>query len=136
MTIISTPAPPALLDRIKTILLDNGIADAHAADINARIIGNALWDFHCPLYGDPRPMSEAPRDGTKILVLLKSPIPDGRRGDDEQAQRWDGLPFVARHPGVAADGFDIGWQFAAPIGHGGFPDEWFVGWRPLPGAES
>lgn len=37
-----------------------------------------------------------------------------------------------RHEPLPPDGFDIGWQFAAPVGCGGFPDDWFVGWMPLP----
>lgn len=75
------------------------------------------------------PIESAPKDGTRILVLLKAPIPQEGRPD---LDRWAGIPFVARHTGLAADGFDVGWQFAAPIGQGGFPDEWMAGWCPLP----
>ena len=74
------------------------------------------------------PEHPAPRDGTRILVVLRNPIPLDR-GD---LRAWDGVPFVARHPGVPVDGFDIGWNFAAPVGQGGFPDEWIAGWRHLP----
>lgn len=45
--------------------------------------------------------------------------------------RWRGLEVPLRHPGVAEDGFDVGWNIAAPVGHGGFPDEWIAGWIPL-----
>ena len=83
----------------------------------------ALGDGWC---GD---MSKAPRDGTPVLLKLKSRIP---KPDREDLRIWDGLTFVGRHPGVCADGFDIGWNFAAPVGTGGFPDEWFEGWMPIP----
>ena len=75
-----------------------------------------------------RKMDSAPKDRTSVLLLLKNPIPKDR----EDLRRWDGLQFVGRHPGLADDGFDIGWNFAAPVGHGGFPDDWFIGWMPLP----
>ena len=78
--------------------------------------------------GTHRPIETAPKDGTRILVQFKSPIPDDRPA----LRKWDGIPFVARHPGLADDGFDRGWNFAAPVGMGGFPDEWLVGWWPLP----
>lgn len=74
------------------------------------------------------PIETAPKDGTRILAILKNPIPKLR----EDLRAWDGIPFVARHPGLADNGFDIGWNFAAPVGSGGFPDEWIAGWRPLP----
>ena len=74
-------------------------------------------------------MSEAKKDGTPILLYIKNPIP--REGRDD-LRVWDGRVFVGRHPGLASDGFDIGWNFAAPVGHGGFPDDWFEGWLPLP----
>lgn len=66
------------------------------------------------------PISEARKDRTSYLLRFKNPIPDDR----EHVRQWDGLVFVGRHPGVCEDGLDIGWNFAAPVGHGGFPDEW------------
>lgn len=74
------------------------------------------------------PIESAKKDRTPYLICLKNPIPNDR----EDLRRWDGLQFVARHPGIAEDGFDIGWGFAAPVGHGGFPDEWIAGCMPLP----
>jgi hypothetical protein len=78
---------------------------------------------------DWRDISTAPKDGTRILVYLKDPLPVTGRDDLEH---WHGIPFVARHWGLTEGGFDIGWQFAAPVGQGGFPDEWMAGWMPLP----
>jgi hypothetical protein len=74
------------------------------------------------------PMHTAVKDGRHLLLKLKDPIPDER----EDLRIWDDLIFVGRHPGLADDGFDVGWNFAAPVGQGGFPDEWFVGWISLP----
>lgn len=73
-------------------------------------------------------ISSAMKDRTPILLCLKNPIPDER----DHVRIWDGIRFVGRHPGVTDDGFDIGWNFAAPVGHGGFPDSWIAGWMPLP----
>lgn len=77
-----------------------------------------------------RLIETAPKDRTAVLLLFKSDIPhEGRRQD---LDAWDGIQFVGRHPGLADDGHDIGWSFAAPVGFGGFPDDWFLGWQPLP----
>lgn len=92
---------------------------AEAAQVIAAIKARQAW----------RPMSEAPKDGTSVLLLTKRPIP---REDRPDLDIWAGLQFVGRHPGLADDGLDIGWSFAAPVGNGGFPDDWFVGWQPLP----
>lgn len=80
-----------------------------------------------------RPIGEARKDRTAYLLKLKNPIPAQGR---EDLRRWDGISFVGRHPGLADDGFDLGWQFAAPVGQGGFPDEWFEGFRELPPSTS
>jgi hypothetical protein len=77
---------------------------------------------------DWQPIETAPKDRTPCLLRFKNPVPNDR--DDLRV--WDGLRFVGRHPGIMEDGFDIGWSFAAPVGHGGFPDEWFAGWMPVP----
>jgi hypothetical protein len=70
-----------------------------------------------------QPIATAPRDGTRVLVILRDPLPDDR----PDLARWAGVPFVARNRGDSSD-----WCFAAPVGCGGWPDEWLVGWRPLP----
>jgi hypothetical protein len=80
--------------------------------------------------GDWRPMSEAKKghEHPPVLLKLKDEIPrEGR----EDLKVWNGLIFIGIHPGLAKDGFDVGWQFAAPVGHGGFPDDWFDGFKEL-----
>ncbi len=44
---------------------------------------------------------------------------------------WNGLEFVGRNK-LCSDGYDLNWNFAAPVGMGGFPDDWLVGYMPLP----
>lgn len=79
-----------------------------------------------------RDMSSAPRDGTAIWVALRPDIYPKLRPARDDLEPWNGLQLPMRHRGLAPDGFDIGWQVAAPVGHGGFPDEWMIGWIPLP----
>jgi len=79
-----------------------------------------------------RPIAEAPRDGNPIWVCLHPRIYPDLRPGREDLDRWNGLQVPLRHPGIASDGFDIGWSIAAPVGHGGFPDDWIIGWREMP----
>lgn len=72
-----------------------------------------------------RPMSDAPKNRTPVLLQVKASLPR------DDLRRWEGLQFVGHHSGNWDDGFDPGWNMSAPVGHGGFPDEWFDGWRPL-----
>jgi hypothetical protein len=53
-------------------------------------------------------------------------------GKREDLDPWEGIWCVVRHQGISDSGFDMGWNVAAPVGHGGFPDCWFEGWVPLP----
>lgn len=76
-----------------------------------------------------RPMSDAPKENRTRILALTRPDLDAERAD---LKRWCSQWVVIHHPGVAHDGFDIGWSMSAPVGHGGFPDEWFVGWTSLP----
>ncbi len=78
-----------------------------------------------------RPIETAPKDRTPILVALREDIYPGMRPGRDDLERWNGVQTVMRHPGIADDGFDMGWNLAAPVGHGGFPDEWIAGWMPL-----
>lgn len=77
-----------------------------------------------------QPIETAPRDRTPVLLKFKDRIPNER----EDLRRWDGIVFVGRNYGDPDD-----WGFAAPVGMGGFPDDWFAGWRladsAAPGAQ-
>ncbi len=76
-----------------------------------------------------RPIEQAKKDGTIILAALRHDLSHHGRPDLEH---WNSVLVPLRHPGVASDGFDVGWNVAAPVGHGGFPDKWIAGWMPLP----
>ena len=74
-----------------------------------------------------RPMSEAPKDRTDILAKTRDNIyPEGSRDSG-----WNGRNVVIRHDGIIDGGFDMGWSVSAPVGYGGLPDEWFIGWQPI-----
>ena len=77
-----------------------------------------------------QPIATAPKDRTPILAIFRSDISTAYQRPD--LERWDGIQIVLRHPGLADDGFDVGWNVAAPVGNGGFPDKWIAGWQPLP----
>jgi hypothetical protein len=79
----------------------------------------------------PQAIETAPKDGTPVLLRLKCPIPEPGRDD---LRSIDGVAFVGRHPGIYEDGFDFGWNFAAPVGYGGIPDAWIECWYELPTA--
>lgn len=75
-----------------------------------------------------RPMSDAPRDRTDILAKTRPDI----YPEEHNRSGWNNRSVVIRHEGIVNDDFDMGWSVAAPVGYGGMPDEWFVGWQPLP----
>ena len=77
------------------------------------------------------PIESAPRNGTSIWALLRDDIYPSLHPARDDLTRWNGLQIPLRHPGLAKDGFDIGWNIAAPVGYGGFPDEWIAGWISL-----
>ena len=79
-----------------------------------------------------RTIDSAPKDRTPILAKFFDDIYPRIRPARDDLERWNGLQVVLRHPGLADNGFDIGWSVAAPVGNGGFPDEWIEGWMPLP----
>ncbi|HEY9219577.1 MAG TPA: hypothetical protein VIO94_16130 [Phenylobacterium sp.] len=91
---------------------------------------------HTPLSAGLRDISGAPKDRTPILAKFRDNIYPGIRPGRDDLEPWNGRWVVIHHPGVTADGFDIGWSVSAPVGNGGFPDEWIEGWAPLPPAES
>lgn len=76
-----------------------------------------------------RPMTDAKKDGSTIWGGLRSDLSEWKGRADLQG--WDGVQVPVRHPGLLDDDFDMGWNIAAPVGHGGFPDDWFAGWVPL-----
>ena len=75
-----------------------------------------------------RPMSEAPKDSTPVLALTRDDLSTVRADLDRWASKW----IVIHHPGLSDDGWDGGWSVNAPVGNGGLPDDWFVGWQHLP----
>ena len=83
------------------------------------------------------PIESAPKDGTPVLLRFRADLverfdPERKRDGPWSLEQWADKRFVGRHPGVSEGGFDFGWSFAAPVGQGGFPDQWLVGWMPLP----
>lgn len=102
---------PADLDRI--IACVNALAGIPTEDIERVVrLGRDMQAL--------RPMSEAPRDRTRILAKVKD--------DDE---RFPGRIFEVRHEGVIEpDGFDLGWSLFP--GYGGVPEHQFEGWLPCP----
>ena len=82
-----------------------------------------------------QPIETAPKDGTTIWAVLHHDLYPGVKPGRKDLEHWNGLQIPLRHPGIyESDGriWDHGWNIAAPVGHGGFPDEWIAGWRPLP----
>jgi hypothetical protein len=79
-----------------------------------------------------QPIEAAPKDRTVILAKFFDDIYPRLCPHRDDLTRWNGIQVVIHHPGLADDGFDIGWSVSAPVGNGGFPDEWIEGWMPLP----
>jgi len=86
-----------------------------------------------------RPIAHAEtlKDGkTVILARFHPDLADRMGAQDEDRRRhldrWSGLQVLLRHPGLADDGFDIGWNIAAPVGVGGFSDDYIAGWMYPP----
>jgi hypothetical protein len=79
-----------------------------------------------------RSISEAKKDKTVIWAALRPDIYPGLRPERPDLEIWNGRQLPLMHTGLPEDGFDIGWSIAAPVGAGGFPDEWIAGYMPLP----
>ena len=77
------------------------------------------------------PMDTAPKDGTAVLAKIRDDL-------SSQYPHWraadvlSGCFVVVRHPGLASDGFDVGWSLAGPFGQGLGDDRSFAGWWHLP----
>lgn len=73
------------------------------------------------------PISTADKNGSIVVAQIRNDLVafTGRADLD----RWQGVQVFLRHSGIAENGFDIGWNVAAPVGHGGIPDSWIAGWR-------
>ncbi|MCP1244193.1 hypothetical protein [Acetobacter lambici] len=75
-------------------------------------------------------MSEAPKNRSPILAKTRSDI----FPESNNRSGWNGRYVVIRHEGILDDDFDMGWSVDAPVGYGGMPDEWFLGWQPISGS--
>lgn len=82
--------------------------------------------------GEWQAIDSARKDRSVIWAALHKDIYPGLCPGRPDLAVWNGLQLPLRHPGLCEDGFDVGWNVAAPVGHGGFPDEWIAGWQPLP----
>lgn len=84
--------------------------------------------------GEWKPIESAVKSMTPIWAVLREDLVEFTGREDLAA--WAGVQVPLRHPGLADDGFDIGWSVAAMVGCGGFPDNWIAGWQPLPAPPS
>lgn len=80
---------------------------------------------------DLNPMSSAPRDRTPILVKFK----DNLQSIRDDLEPWNNVWCVMYWP-HCDDEFKPGWSIAAPVGYGGFSDNYLLGWRSLENPES
>ena len=79
-----------------------------------------------------QPMATAKKGGEPIWAVIHPRLYPDIEPERKDLARWNGVQIPIRHPGLCEDGYDTRWSVAAPVGHGGFPDEWFVGWTSLP----
>jgi len=108
--------------RCKQVDSDCAIASTQKeAEIKAALIWNTRPE-------DWQPMEDAKKDGTVILAMVRPDLATYTRRAD--LDRWAGKLVPIKHPGLASDGFDVGWSVALPVGYGLGCDDWFSGWKP------
>lgn len=80
-----------------------------------------------------RSMADAAKDGTPVMLKVRDSLPGRPDMDGFLGVRFVGRNYGALLPRAGRDEepYDPGWNFAAPVGVGGFPDEWLEGWRPI-----
>jgi len=105
---------------------DQGSARDHAPSTEKASVASDLIEPKL------RCIREAAKNGEPILAKFRDDIYPTLHPAREDLERWNGRWAVIHHNGLAPDGFDIGWMMSAPVGSGGFPDEWIEGWTPLP----
>lgn len=80
-----------------------------------------------------RPIAKAVKGGPAIWAKMREDL--SILADRPDLEIWNGVEVPLHHPGTYqdADGrlWDHGWNIAASVGHGGFPDQWIAGWVPL-----
>ena len=111
-----------------TFVDDGDAATKHILEAEAR---GATEQRRKDVEGSLRPMSEAKKDRTPILAKIHDDLFPRVYPERKDLKPWNGRWVVISHTGILADGFDIGWGVAAPVGCGGLTDDWFVGWKPV-----
>ncbi len=66
-------------------------------------------------------MKTSPKNNTPVLLRFKNNL-----SEYKAREAWNGRVIVGKNAGDV-----MGWSFAAPVGAGGFPDDWFEGWRAI-----
>lgn len=87
------------------------------SEVIYRVVESAIAAYERAMW---RPIEEAPKDGTPVLVAFHHDVPARVSGFAEKfaVMRWS-----------------LGsgeWSYHRPIGMGGFPDVWLTGFRPIP----
>ncbi|MCE2580739.1 hypothetical protein LDL36_20270 [Komagataeibacter sp. FNDCR1] len=78
------------------------------------------------------PIKTAKKNGRPILAKIHDDLFPRVRPDRADLKPWNGRVIEVAHPGILDDGLDVGWGMVAPVGHGGFHDDWFAGWMAVP----